>query len=232
LAINFSSEITLIDFHDSFTYNIVSELRLKGIKCQVISIDQWQTGGLDTLTHLIAGHPARHVVIWGPGPGHPNDYLKRYNIGSTIRELFMLDNCFQLGICLGHQLIWGALGVRSEKSEKPIHGGRIRLNLPLWDEIKTVQLDNADIWVQRYNSLNLCYSDYQKLAKDRESCLKYGDPILHVQEGECLMGKFFRGLTYQFHPESIGTSYRQHFFEPVASFLYNGNDESKSRWYL
>ncbi|MBT7766477.1 MAG: hypothetical protein HN730_04930 [Bdellovibrionales bacterium] len=226
LAVNSNLHVRLIDFYDSFTHNIVSELHHLEIKCQVIPIDRWHLLWSQGAYSQLGHENRREVIIWGPGPGHPDDYLSKYNIVEMVDSLSQRKNIFQLGICLGHQLIWRAFGVRSLKSDTPLHGGKVELKLPLWCD-RSLKGTSQKIWVQRYNSLNLSYEDYTKLRDNQELVAKHGDLKLYFQSGECLLGKFCRGITYQFHPESVGTSYRSLFFRPVEKFLYNSNDEDK-----
>ena len=58
-------KIQIIDFNDSFTQNIRSELHIHGLSSDVVNCNMLDS---DFLTN------DRGVIILGPGPGHPDDY--------------------------------------------------------------------------------------------------------------------------------------------------------------
>jgi anthranilate/para-aminobenzoate synthase component II len=177
--------VLIIDFYDSFTYNIASTLYEMGIKSEVIGIDQ------------LEGYPDHSIIILGPGPGRPEDYPEAIQL---TKKLLLDKNKFIMGICLGHQMIWQIKGYDLVQSQNPSHGGQYEFRLPPWD-----CFDSGDwgekMTVQRYNSLIIQ--------------IERADPD-HLAEGaELLMGRFSNGLSYQFHPESVGTLKPQIFFAPL-----------------
>jgi anthranilate/para-aminobenzoate synthase component II len=40
-----------------------------------------------------------------------------------------------------------------------------------------------------------------------------------LKDGEVMVSRAEKVLTYQFHPESVGTSFRQAFFRPLLGFF-------------
>ena len=60
-------KVIIIDFFDSFTYNIASQLNQFGLKAKVISYDR-----LNTIDRYL--NAKGNAIIYGPGPGHPDDY--------------------------------------------------------------------------------------------------------------------------------------------------------------
>ena len=195
--------IYLYDFNDSFTYNIYSEVYHLNKDIKVIKKS-------DSLSHLesLVNTTEKSLIILGPGPGHPNEY---FDLNETLKKLLKCDHISILGICLGHQLIAQALGMSVHKSQRPVHGESIYYQIPLKlsRELSLPEKFNA----QRYNSLAirldktnsevLSQTRYESVNQDQEYIIFYGDRL----------------LTYQFHPESIGTNYRNLFFKKPLSFL-------------
>jgi para-aminobenzoate synthetase component 2 len=115
------------------------------------------------------------------------------------RELF--------GVCLGHQIYWRLKGSEIRRSLSPKHGQKIDLNLtPEWQRLLSLP---KNIFVQRYNSLCVPAAD-----------LPVVDGVMNfVHEGEVLITRGNKILTYQFHPESEGTTYPHSFFSPLSMDL-------------
>lgn len=156
-----------------------------GIESIVIGFDQLET------------YPDQKHIILGPGPGQPNDYPQFL---SLLNKLLEDQSKFIMGICLGHQMIWQLKGYLLAKSNAPSHGGQYEFTLPKWDCFDKA-LWGQKMTTQRYNSLAI------KIDKEAPD---------HICEGaELLMGRFSNGISYQFHPESIGTLKPQAFFAPL-----------------
>lgn len=185
----------LVDFHDSFTFNIASELKLLGCSIEVVDYIQWKK--------FFKDFKKANLTILGPGPGHPKDYhLQRF-----LNELLKSPHGFTAGICLGHQFIGEYLGCSIEKSMSPVHGQTEVLSVPFqWQEI--LNLKKNKIHVQRYNSLAVIEKE------------KIDHSVLVWKKNQEIMA--FSGsnfLSYQFHPESLGTNFRSSFFTPLRPFF-------------
>lgn len=178
--------VWLIDFEDSFTYNIAAELERQQLACE---IRPWQR--LNERTVELPG-----LIVLGPGPGHPDDY----GVGPRISTLWSTGVPLA-GICLGHQLLGQLLGLRIERSHHPLHGAKQELSVPrAW---RSLGLPKR-VSVQRYNSLAV------------KSGAVPSDWEAWQWEGELMGLKHSRAISYQFHPESVGTSCPQAFFKPLA----------------
>jgi anthranilate/para-aminobenzoate synthase component II len=176
-----------VDFDDSFSYNVIQELEELGIKVQVIN---WKDLELTPQTDLL---------IFGPGPGHPDEYQRLFPL---LQEWLSKKKPF-FGICLGHQIFWTLRGEKVIRSKEPLHGQKVRLHLsPFWKE--WLKLDE-DPWVQRYNSL--CILGTAQIQNP--------DVLSFIQDDEILLTKGENVITYQFHPESVGTTFRAAFFAPL-----------------
>lgn len=182
-------KVLFIDFEDSFSFNVVQELTQIGLDVEVISWTDFKN---------VTDHD---LLVLGPGPGHPDDY---HYIFDVIKE-WQIKGKKIFGICLGHQIIWRLRGSQIVKSVFPLHGQKIKLNLSRrWQEWLNLP---SEIWVQRYNSLAVI-GEHSGL--DVENL---------VENGEIVMTRAAEFISYQFHPESVGTKCRAAFFHPILRDL-------------
>ena len=189
-------DVIILDFFDSFTYNIANEVAQMGLS---VSVHQNPNEVLKKLLNI----RKKKILILGPGPGHPDEYK---DIFPLIEKLFQNKYLYFLGICLGHQIIWSIKGENVLKSKNPIHGRAVPFKIPPWKEFFNKRDFGHETLVQRYNSLTVIPSGKNM-----------GD--FSFSKGEVMAGKFERGLTYQFHPESVGTINSKIFFEPLKKIL-------------
>jgi anthranilate/para-aminobenzoate synthase component II len=196
--------ILIIDFHYSFNRNIASELYELNLKYKILSVDD---PGLSN--YLDQGK--FKVLLWGPGPGGPDEYLKKYKF---LKKHILREDIFHFGICLGHQLILCTRGAKVKRSARPIHGQSFPLNLEPWADYFDLRKSEMIHTVQRYNSLIV---DTEGLSRENM------DFLFH--EGECVAAKGKNFLGLQFHPESVGTSCPKVFFGSVRKITYNKSNE-------
>jgi anthranilate/para-aminobenzoate synthase component II len=178
-----------IDFEDSFTFNVVQELTEIGIRVEVV---KWMNFKSVTKHDLL---------VLGPGPGHPDNYQNIYEVikawQNAGKKIF--------GVCLGHQILWRLKGLEVVKSVHPLHGQKIKLNLTqVWQDWLNLP---SETWVQRYNSLAVI-----------DDARSDGVEKL-VESGEIIMSRSPDFISYQFHPESVGTKCRASFFRPILTDL-------------
>lgn len=186
-----STSVCLVDFDDSFTYNIVQEVQDLGLRVRVL---HWMD--FDEL-------PAEDVLLLGPGPGHPEDYQRIF----PLVEKWLKQKKAFFGVCLGHQIFWKLQGESVVRSREPMHGQSIEIELPVdWQEY--LQLPEL-VRVQRYNSL----------AVPAQAALRNPQTQNLIVQDEILITRGERLLTYQFHPESMGTSFRRSFMRPLTDHL-------------
>jgi anthranilate synthase/aminodeoxychorismate synthase-like glutamine amidotransferase len=101
--------ILLVDNYDSFVYNLKRYLIRLGQQVVVVRNDQ-----LDLESDRLAKYEA---IVISPGPQSPDqagvclDLIRRFH-----------EHVPMLGVCLGHQAIWQALGGRIIRAKTPIHG--------------------------------------------------------------------------------------------------------------
>lgn len=176
-----------IDFDDSFTYNIVQEITEIGIKVEMLNWKDFENC------------PDTDLLVLGPGPGHPDDYQRIF----PLVEEWLQKKKMLFGICLGHQIYWRIRGEDVVRSKDPIHGQKVKLELTKdWQQwLKLPQ----EVWVQRYNSLTVLGQGSMR-NPDLKNLISHDEIVITRGKGI---------LTYQFHPESMGTNFRQAFFLPL-----------------
>lgn len=178
------AKIYIVDFEDSFTFNIATELY--NYEKDIVVVSHQDFFSEKNFIPLINETKIPVAVILGPGPGSPYEYM---NYSSHILELRNHPLIFLMGICLGHQIIALIDGLSIRSSGKPIHGGQVKINF-----------ENKNILVQRYNSLAVFESN--------------------TAQKEIQIRQWERGISYQFHPESIGTENRHLFFKDLIDFIH------------
>jgi len=101
--------ILLVDNYDSFVYNLKRYLVRLGQEVVVARNDQLD---LDDPALL-----AYEAIVISPGPQSPDE------AGVCLELVRRFHECVpMLGVCLGHQAIWQALGGRIVRAKTPIHG--------------------------------------------------------------------------------------------------------------
>ena len=183
-----NSPCLIVDFDDSFTYNIYSQLYQIGVKSEIVSHRE---------SGLLRQDLSETLLILGPGPGHVTEYEGWVQkIQQRPKEQFLL------GICLGHQILAKSLGLTLTRLPKPIHGEPVELTLPDWSDVFDGPFWGSRQWVQRYHSWSVDYSKRPELDWWREDGQVWG-----LRQG--------KKLGFQFHPESLGTGDPAIFFQCV-----------------
>ena len=174
--------VFLLDNFDSFTYNLVDQFRVMGVKVTVYRNDL----PADFIIEQINNSELTPVLVLSPGPGAPSD-------AGCLVEL--IDKCRNkvpmLGICLGHQAIVQSFGGVIGLAPVTVHGKSSEIihnnTGPFKDLINPMP-------VARYHSL-MATSMPQGL-----NVLATTDDIVMsvIDENQSIIG-------FQFHPESILT---------------------------
>lgn len=196
--------ISICDFEDSFTYNIFSDL-CDQAETNVIPFSDVYAF-LKNATHSTK----RQVIILGPGPGHPKDHLY---LNPILKQLYKNKNILIIGICLGHQLIWQSFGLEITRSYNPVHGQIEVLNNQSAFFGKNDQ--PSKLYVQRYNSLCVPFKKQSQIKFSNE-----GGKFL-VKGSELYASKVNNILSYQFHPESVGTFNKSLYYKAIELFLHH-----------
>jgi len=174
--------IAMIDNYDSFTYNVVQQLREMGADLRVFRNDAVSLPELEALA------PAALVV--SPGPGRPED------AGVSLGAIRAFAGRIPiLGICLGHQAIGVAFGARIVRAARIMHG-----------KVSEVTCDGEGVF-RGLGARPFKAMRYHSLCIDPDSmpdCLA----VTATADDGCIMGVRHRELPVhgvQFHPESIMT---------------------------
>ncbi|MFC3384024.1 anthranilate synthase family protein [Couchioplanes azureus] len=157
----------IVDAEDAFTAMLAHQLRALGLTVTVLP---W----------TVPLVPAADVLIMGPGPGDPAADDERMG---TLRALVagaLADRRPLLGVCLGHQLLAAALGLRLRRRPAPYQG--VARDIDLFGTRRRVGF----------------YSSFTALAAPVP-----GVEIAADADGtvHALRGDGFAGV--QFHPESV-----------------------------
>ncbi len=191
-----SKVVYLFDFEDSFTFNIANEIWTH-FKKEVEVL---------RFAELLNFEPAdQDQIILGPGPGHPDEYHK---IFPKVKSILNNSSVRVCGICLGHQIIWSILGGDVLHSKRPLHGQAVSLELnSYWQKFFRTKKDS--LFVQRYNSLVVDVSSLDQKVISEWNCLYSEDELMASAQGNC--------VSFQFHPESIGTEDSQNILSCLFS---------------
>ncbi|TRX76852.1 anthranilate synthase component II [Pseudomonas mangiferae] len=180
--------ITLLDNFDSFTYNLVEQLRLLDVAVTVMRNDT----PLLTLQDRL--EQDSDLLLVSPGPGHPQ------RAGCLLPLLnWARGRLPVIGVCLGHQALAIAAGGQVGPARQPVHGKSSRLS---FDRQHGLFAGLDDLRVARYHSLVV-------------STLPPGFETLAESDGEimAMADSLQRQLGLQFHPESVLTTQGQRLLE-------------------
>jgi phenazine biosynthesis protein phzE len=141
--------------------------------------------GADSDSHVGAGFD---LVVAGPGPGDPDDVsdVKMATMRRVIADRLAARRPL-LGVCLGHQLLAGLLGLRLHRRDAPYQG--LARTIDLFGQPRRVGF----------------YSTFTAVADRGELATAHGPVRLAVDPADgsvhALRGAAFAGV--QFHPESV-----------------------------
>lgn len=106
--------VLLVDFYDSFTYNIQHYLVNIGCKVDVIREDELDVSSVYDYD----------CVVLSPGPGLPSEKKNMFSIISLCRNSLPI-----LGICLGMQAISEVLGGVLVNQNEVMHGRKVEVDI-------------------------------------------------------------------------------------------------------
>lgn len=200
--------ILLIDNYDSFSYNLYQLVGSINPNIKVVRNDALTVNDVATLNP--------EAIILSPGPRKPKD------AGICIPIIQELSGRIPLlGVCLGHQAIFEALGGSVDHAKHLMHGKSSEINIdnasPLFKGLpQTIQ-------VARYHSLSA-------QEKTLPSCLR----VIGRGDDEVMAIEHCSHPTYgvQFHPESImtpdGLSILRNFLSAAEFFKQNQARSTKT----
>ncbi len=190
--------VFLLDNFDSFTYNLVDELRVLGLE---LTIYRNSVSAENIYQQMqLKAKSARVILLLSPGPGTPKDAGCMLELIGLVRGQFPV-----LGICLGHQAIVEYYGGKIIRSKEVMHG-----------KSSSIEHDNSALFnnlpnplpVARYHSLMA-----SETPDELRIIAKYNDIPMSACHYEDRM------LGFQFHPESILTSQGSQLLDQSIEFL-------------
>lgn len=188
-------KIILIDFHDSFTYNLAAMFgKYKDVKLTISYPSELNN-------KIISGFDK---IIFSPGPGLPSEYPEF----SQIIEEFKSKKHF-LGVCLGHQAICEHFGARLKNYSLPDHGVNRKLLL---------KSDNSRLFKGIPNRSEI--GVYHSWFVDNEGFPQDMDITAENENGFIMAAehKFYNIQSLQFHPESFITQFGN---KIIQNWLYS-----------
>ncbi|OCJ28288.1 gamma-glutamyl-gamma-aminobutyrate hydrolase family protein [Serratia sp. 14-2641] len=176
------ADILLLDNVDSFTYNLVDQLRASGHQ---VVIYRNQIAAEVIIARL--QQMKQPILMLSPGPGTPAD------AGCMPELLQRLHGQMPIiGICLGHQAIVEAYGGHVGQAGEILHG-----------KASSITHDNQGMFAGMANPLPV--ARYHSLVGSNipeglTVNARFGDMVMAVRHDE------HRVCGFQFHPESILTT--------------------------
>ena len=197
--------VFLLDNFDSFTYNLVDELRTLGLELIVyrnsVSADVILQKMYDKAQQTDKNGQTKQVMLMlSPGPGNPSQ------AGSMLTLLNLVKGQFPvLGICLGHQAIVESYGGDIICADKVMHG-----KSSLIEHCADKMFANMPqpLPVARYHSLMA-----SNIPNELTVLANFADipmAVAHLKD---------KMLGFQFHPESILTSHGSQLLMQSIEFI-------------
>ncbi len=176
------ADILLIDNVDSFTYNLVDQLRASGHNVVIYRNQIPADVIIEKLSQL-----EKPVLLLSPGPGTPSEAGCMPELLKRLRGQLPI-----IGICLGHQAIVETYGGFVGQAGEILHG-----------KASSITHDNEGMFVGMNNPLPV--ARYHSLVGSQipdglTVNARFGDMVMAVRHDED------RVCGFQFHPESILTS--------------------------
>ncbi|GAA3944029.1 anthranilate synthase family protein [Actinoplanes auranticolor] len=164
----------IVDNEDTFTAMLAHQLKALGLAVTVVP---W----------TVPVVPPADLVVVGPGPGDPgSDDPKMRRVRALVAELLATRQPL-LAVCLGHQVLSAALGLRLHRRDSPYQG--VARDITLFGAVRRVGFYSSFTALSADDVLGTAYGEVQ-IARDE------ADGTVHA-----LRGQGFAGV--QFHPESV-----------------------------
>lgn len=176
------ANILLLDNIDSFTYNLVDQLRANQHHVVIYRNSAPIDIILDKLTSL-----QNPILMLSPGPGAPADAGCMPQLIDALR-----GKCPIIGICLGHQAIIENYGGKVERANEIMHG---KVSLIEHDHDEIFKALPNPLRVARYHSLIGI-----KIPSSLIVNAHFNDMVMAVRND------LDRVCGFQFHPESLLTT--------------------------
>ena len=185
--------VLLVDFYDSFTYNIQHYLINIGCKVDVIREDELDVSSVYDYD----------CVVLSPGPGLPSEKKNMFSIISLCRNSLPI-----LGICLGMQAISEVLGGVLVNQNEVMHGRKVQVDV----------LKKGVLFKDLPEKINVGLYHSWKVEGLEEQFITAKSATGVIMAIESIDENLF-GV--QFHPESILTEYGEQLLANFIQFVKN-----------
>ena len=176
------ADILLIDNVDSFTYNLVDQLRSSGHNVKIYRNQIPADVIIEKLSQM-----EKPVLLLSPGPGTPSQAGCMPELLRRLRGQLPI-----IGICLGHQAIVETYGGHVGQAGEILHGKASSIT---HDNEGMFAGMNNPLPVARYHSLV-----GSQIPEGLTVNARFGEMVMAVRHDKD------RVCGFQFHPESILTS--------------------------
>jgi len=182
------TKLFMLDNLDSFTYNLVDEFQCLGFEPSVYR----NTLSADFIFEKMLEHTQKTsepvLLVLSPGPGEPS---KAGCLMALIQKC--AGRIPMLGICLGHQALIEHYGGLVERADEIVHGKASNITHSGTGAFNNIQ---NPLPVARYHSLvgNNIPDDLDVIADYNGMCMAISSDKNAI-------------LAFQFHPESILTTF-------------------------
>jgi anthranilate synthase component 2 len=189
------ADILLLDNVDSFTYNLVDQLRASSHQ---VVIYRNQIAAEVIIARL--QQMEQPILMLSPGPGTPADAGCMPELLQRLRGQMPI-----IGICLGHQAIVEAYGGHVGQAGEILHG-----------KASSITHDNQGMFAGMANPLPV--ARYHSLVGSNIPAgltvnARFGDMVMAVRHDE------HRVCGFQFHPESILTTQGARLLEQTLAWV-------------
>lgn len=192
------ANILLLDNVDSFTYNLVDQLRSGGHNVVIYRNTVSAAHILSVLDNMESP-----LLVLSPGPGKPSD------AGSMPEVLDqVIGKIPVIGICLGHQAIIEAYGGHVSAAGEILHG---KSSMATHDQQAMFEGVDNPISVARYHSLV-----GSQIPEKLTICAQSNGMVMAVRNDDD------RICGFQFHPESILTAQGAILLEKTVVWALSG----------
>ncbi|MDO6427303.1 aminodeoxychorismate/anthranilate synthase component II [Thalassotalea sp. 1_MG-2023] len=182
-------KVFMLDNVDSFTYNLVDEFHVLGLSPVIYR----NTLPADFILAQMEACSDQVLLVLSPGPGSPE------NAGCLMELIAKTAGKYPiLGICLGHQALIEHYGGKVGRAPEIVHGKSANVKHSATGAFKDIE---QPLPVARYHSLvGLNIPSTLTVTAAVEAASGEQLPMAITHQTDRVMG-------FQFHPESILTTY-------------------------
>lgn len=200
------ANILLLDNVDSFTYNLVDQLRTSGHHVVIYRNTVPAEHILSVLKTLESP-----ILVLSPGPGKPSEAGSMPEVLSKV-----IGKTPVIGICLGHQAIVEAYGGKVSAAGEILHG---KSSMATHDDSAMFKGLENPLLVARYHSLV-----GNQVPESLTISAQSNGMVMAVRNDDD------RVCGFQFHPESILTTQGKQLLENTVAWALSTPDKNTTTY--